>query len=107
MPLSNEEFVLRQQILAMRDRDGMTFEAIAQALNLGTRQVARSKYFKEIQRRTDEAAYDQAFRGGVISVYTRLSVSMANKIRKEFPQALVEFDANLRTRGDGTEQEPW
>ncbi len=107
MPLSVEELALRMQIVSMRDRDGMTFDAIAQALNLATRQVARSKYFKEIQRRTDESAYNDAFAGIVLSPYLRLSVSMMKKIRKDFPEALVEIDRYIRTRGDGTEQEPF
>jgi hypothetical protein len=32
---------------------------------------------------------------------------MMKKIRKDFPEALVEIDRYIRTRGDGTEQEPF
>lgn len=111
----------------------VTFDSLALQFRLPNRQAARMLYQQGIQFRIDDEALNCLDNDDQVNPLANLSKRVEARIRREKPHLLAGYDRRrsrdviegvvrsatasmtlpildaelIRTRGDGTEQEPW
>jgi hypothetical protein len=99
-------------VMTLRDAQYRTFDEIARELRLPSRQAARLLYRQGMQMNNDADAMDFCRAGIQIPAHLEVSKRVERQLRRSHPEAWVTRDAlnansMIRTRGDGSEQEPW
>ena len=114
MPRMDQEsrIYLCGAVMTMRDAQYRTFDEIARELRLPSRQAARLLYRQGMQMKNDAQAKAACQQGTQIPVHLEVSKRVERQLRRSNPEAWVTRDAlnansMIRTRGDGSEQEPW